>query len=787
MRFFARLPGGACLLVVAGVLAAEAAPAPAATPVQVSTAAVTGVPLSEIAPQAESVSINLQDMDRQLSSDVTLSQIQNDLPVFRREFNARFEETSQILSSQTSLEILRGMEKNWRDMENDLKTWEGELARRATQFDQEIASLDPLRDTWTQTLNDAQSAQAPPTLIATIQNVLTSIGLTRARMEKGRGGILTLQNRVGEEEARAMRMISALQQAQREALDHLFVRDSPVIWNTPAFSRSNQTLLEQSQGSFHTQARELSAYVERRGQRVLIHLLVFGLLLAICFRARRQIQRSNFEASERQDAARIFETPITAAGLLALIASVWIYPHAPRMIWAFLSALAMIPAVLILRRLVERRWHPLLYALVVFYFVDQVRQLVASLPLLARALFLAEMTAGFLILVWHLLRKEEGSAGYSKAMSILTQIGAGIFAVSAIAVAVGYVNLANLLGHALLGSAYWAVILYGLIRLLELLWAMTLVAAPLTRLSMVREDHTLFWQRGRFVLEGAAICLWVLHVLGLLALRQPLLEYWGRLWVFVISLGSIKFTVGNLISFGITLWAAFMVSRFIRFVLQEEVYSRFELGQGLPYAISTTLHYSILAGGFLLAIAALGVDMTKFTILAGAFGVGVGFGTQNIINNFVSGLILLFERPVKVGDMIQIADASGVVQRIGIRATIIRTATDSDVIVPNANLISNEVINWTLTDRQRRADIPVSVAGGTDPQHVIELLQHVAAAHPLVSKNPPPQATLEKLSTDEVTFTLRVWTPHYRDLPKLRSDLTVAIHTALASEKVAVH
>jgi small-conductance mechanosensitive channel len=141
----------------------------------------------------------------------------------------------------------------------------------------------------------------------------------------------------------------------------------------------------------------------------------------------------------------------------------------------------------------------------------------------------------------------------------------------------------------------------------------------------------------------------------------------------------------------ITVWASFLISKFLRFLLEEDVCHHFNLVRGIPYAISTMLHYVILLLGFFVALGALGVDLTKLTILAGAFSVGIGFGLQNVINNFVSGLILLFERPIKVGDVIEVGGHVGEVSRIGIRASVIRTADDSEIIVPNGALISSQV------------------------------------------------------------------------------------------------
>jgi small-conductance mechanosensitive channel len=139
--------------------------------------------------------------------------------------------------------------------------------------------------------------------------------------------------------------------------------------------------------------------------------------------------------------------------------------------------------------------------------------------------------------------------------------------------------------------------------------------------------------------------------------------------------------------------------------------------------------------GFFVGLAVLGVDLTKVTILAGAFTVGVGFGLQTVINNFVSGLILLFERPIKVGDTIQIDTDIGEVRRIGIRACIIRTADGSEVIVPNGEIIANKVTNWTGSDRYRAIEVPITIARGVTPQQVIGVLQRTRRNSPASPKN----------------------------------------------------
>jgi small-conductance mechanosensitive channel len=224
----------------------------------------------------------------------------------------------------------------------------------------------------------------------------------------------------------------------------------------------------------------------------------------------------------------------------------------------------------------------------------------------------------------------------------------------------------------------------------------------------------------------------------------------------------------------------------VQFLLNEDIYPRAHLRRGLPYAISRTFHYAILVGGFLMAVAALGFDMTKFTILAGAFTVGVGFGLQNIFNNFVSGLILLFERPVQVGDIIQMDDATGVVDRIGIRASIVRTGSGSEIIVPNGKLISERVINWTLSNHRRSIEIPVAVSHGASPKLVIEVMNAAASAHPKVSRSPPPQTLLTRMGPEWLGFELRAWIEDIEDWIEVRSDISITVSEALANANIAL-
>ena len=203
--------------------------------------------------------------------------------------------------------------------------------------------------------------------------------------------------------------------------------------------------------------------------------------------------------------------------------------------------------------------------------------------------------------------------------------------------------------------------------------------------------------------------------------------------------------------------ATLVLSAVTGFVLDREVFPRLALRPGVGYAIATFTRWVILIVGTLLALAALGIDTTKLTLVAGALSVGIGFGLQHVVNNFASGLILIVERPVSVGDLVEIGPLIGEIRRIGIRSSSLRTMQGAEVIVPNSDLTSKEVVNWTRSDRQRRYDIDISVAHGSPPEQVMRLLVEAAREVPEIMADPPPLAVFKGFGASSLDFRLLAW------------------------------
>lgn len=242
---------------------------------------------------------------------------------------------------------------------------------------------------------------------------------------------------------------------------------------------------------------------------------------------------------------------------------------------------------------------------------------------------------------------------------------------------------------------------------------------------------------------------------------------------------SILLTVGMI-------YIVLITSKGIQKILMDSIFPRYRMEFGVQLSIQRLIHYFVLVVGFIILLNILGFELTQLTILGGALGVGIGFGLQAIVNNFASGLILLFERPIKVGDTVEIGNEFGEVKKLGLRATIVSTFDNAEIVIPNSDLITTPVTNWTLSGRQARVKVPVGVAYGSDIQKVLEILLTCAKEHPLVLTQPQPRALFLAFGASSLDFELRVWTPDFSDRRQLQSELNQEIESEFSLAGVEI-
>ena len=246
-------------------------------------------------------------------------------------------------------------------------------------------------------------------------------------------------------------------------------------------------------------------------------------------------------------------------------------------------------------------------------------------------------------------------------------------------------------------------------------------------------------------------------------------------------------TIGSILLLLILFASVIIIERIVQKQLIRRFLSRTKLQSSLQFGLSRIIGYTLIAVGFYVAFQLVGVDLSSLAIIAVSLGVGVGFGLQNIINNFVSGIIILAERPISIGDRIEVAGVAGRVTKMQLRSTTVVTNDNITMIVPNADFISNTVTNWSHGDPKVRIRVPVGVAYGSDLKLLQQLLLEAAGEHPKALRDPSPVVLFNEFGDNSLNFELGVWTQEMTAAPiHFTSEMNFIIEQKLRENDIEI-
>jgi potassium-dependent mechanosensitive channel len=765
------------------------APAPPAKP---TAAPATSQPVAgAIAPpdiplEADRLLTVLRGLEERMAPTPAFLAIETGLPTIAQRIADAQLETKAHLAAESSLTALTNLADLWSGMQRDLKAWADQLRAWATEVGTVVDQLEDLTDKWTRSREEARRTQAPPALIKRVDEALTAIAAVRKTAAGRRAALLTLQVKVGEQLAAAQNASVQVGQATATDVSILLRQDRPPIWrawrDAPPLSDLPAGLVRDSAAP---QLAVLARFVADRARAVALQAVLFLALVAFALSARGQA-RAWAAAGTVDPMLRVLDYPVSTALIVTLMLSNWIYVRQPMIAVNVIGVVLLVPITRILRGVTEQGTGAVIWVPAVFYVLNRVRDFaLLNAPVVEQTVVLLVGGGGAAAILWLRHRRVRMIGSYTVPEPLVWLL-AGALAVSCLFGAFGYMRLARLLNGGILRSAYTALALYAGWVVALGVFAYLLRVRPLSRLHMVTRYRGLIERRAATLLWWVAAVAWLRASLEWFFLLDDAESLLLAVLDYQVTRGFVSISLGDLLALVATIWGAFLLSRFVRVALEEDVYPRLPMGRGVPYSMSSLLHYMILLLGFVVAIGALGVDLNRMTLLTGAFGVGVGFGLQTVVNNFVSGLILLVERPIQIGDAIQMTGLDGEVRRIGIRSTMVHTWQGAEVIVPNATLISGNLINWTLAERTRRLDLPINVAYGHDPQHVIELLVETAASVEGVLGKPAPVAFFQGFGDSALNFELRAWTDRFEEWGSIRSQMAVAVNNRLKAEGIVI-
>ena len=774
------------LLSVSGFAAEENAPdAPkTAAPTPPPPNPPADIPLADIAARAAEESELISSLTRDAVPSAQFESIAKSLPELSEKIDAQLAATKTTLEAEPILDTLQSLQLLWLREQAATSALMSTLTQQATKLQDGLKQLAELQKTWTNTRASAEKSKAPEPILQQIAATLTAIAAAQAKLQTERAAILNLQIRVARELTKCGTVLTQIGQHQQKAVAGIFVPDSEPIWRTELWSKAIDAVPEHVKKVGLANWSEIVRYIRAPREGAALHAAAFIVLALLFAAARRKLDGWNKSGAPIPSELAVFERPYGAALAIVAVYATWPFFELLTAVRQLLYIVALVPLIRLVQPVVSSAVASGINALALLFAIETLRQAFGGIRFIGQAILVAETFAVIAALI--LLRGEYRRVMAERAESsllILLKLGRYLLIIlltfSLLAGAAGYLRLARLLTPGILVGGILALVAVAFLRVGAGVVALAFRVWPLRLLQLVEHHGELLTRRIYRFLVWGSIFGWAARYLIYLGLLDPTWGFVESVLTAKIERGTISITPGNILEFFLTVWLSYLLSRFLRFALQEDFYPRIDLAPGLSYAISSLLNYIILALGFVAALALLGVDFSKVSVLAGALGVGIGFGLQSIVSNFVSGLILLFERPIHVGDMVAVGELQGTVRRIGIRASVIQTLAGADLVVPNSELVTETVTNWTLSDRLRRVDLPVRVNEGADPNKVIELLEQVARARPEVLSEPAPLALLIGYDDSSINFELRAWTKEFHNWERVRSDLSVAVFDAV--------
>jgi len=694
------------------------------------------------------------------------------------------------------LQILDG-----RSLNNKRSLWRGYQKKTKSQIDQLRGFLDNLGGTktrieeeavlWRNTLENIDTSVVDSVTLETIEGIILLSDSINQTIVTRTNEVLSLQNQLTAYDVEINDLIERINTLLIQREGEILSKTHPSLFELDYSSPDQWWAGEYLQLFFEEERGVLETYYQNN-QRAFISFLGFLLLLlGFFFYLKNRVKEIIPEnpTISQYGLKRILSRPASVALTLGIFSAGLFFKNQPPIIVDLTIIILVIPLLDIGFHISKKRGYPYLAVFGVLSLLRFLNDILPPEMLLHR--FILLVAAGLeVIFLYRLIRLMRTEAFSSKLLQqfILLLINFHLIAafIGLAANLLGYLNLAD--------TAIDTAINNTLVGLLLVISATTLIGLIqlgidgrlFGQLNFVRNRSKQLKSQTVKVIMFLATLVWLDAIIRTLGIGKNFYTWMGDVLSREISLGDISFTLGKVLLFFLVIWLSIIISRFIRYVLEDDVLSRMTLKKGVPRMISSVITYALITIGVLLAVNAVGIPLNQLTIIFSAFSVGIGFGLQNVVNNFVSGIILLFERPVQIGDTVEVGGLIGTVSSMGIRSSHIRTFDGAEVIVPNGHLISNEVTNWTLNDKRRRIEIIAGVAYGSDVHKVQELLLDIINQHPDIIKIPKPIVLFNNMSESSLDFRMLFWTDKFDDWIRIRSEVIFLVHDTLYREGISI-
>ena len=755
------------------------------------TILVKAIPLSVITDSIEKAFDKIKNIENDLLPDPELADFDS---LYNLAFHRLETEKTKILDKddQSSIRKIDEALGEWKRHSDDLTSFKDNVNNRIKILEDDGFEVKVLIQTWELTLKSARDGGLPAGVLTNVSDLISRTKVLKREINVEKTEAFRKQNKITELLLLVDEVNDYLKENRQKLQSDYLRKDSPFIWAAVDSTASPSLLKTELKKAAKNNLNSITTFYAANEGMLIFHLIIFILLWVAFYFLHKQA--NTIEGIEENEYISQSRFVISRYGISALIISlfisIWLYPVMLTSVNDLIQLLYILIAIYFLPLYVNKKLKHILYAILILFFFNQIQVFLPGKSFFSRLNLLAEGIIAAWI-VFKMVSKDYIVAADLKRRNwgILLKIAPFFFIFLGVAITgnvFGFVNLSLLLTNTVVNALFNLIILILVIMVVNRTITILLRTPFMQSSNIIKKDLPLVEKRITLIIQIIGVFLWLRSILVLIGVNDAVGAWFTELISTTWTIGdNSKIELGGIINFFLAIFITVISYKVTNALLNDELYPRVRLPRGVPGAISMIVGYLIAGYGFFIAITVAGVDLSSFGLIAGALGVGIGFGLQGIVANFIAGIVIAFERPVQVGDTIEIDTVMGDVLSIGVRSVTIRTFSGSEVIVPNSSLIINDVINWTLTDRRKRRDINVSVAYGTDPHVVLELLKKVANDHPDVLKVPAPWALFDGFGDSSLDFRIRIWTTMDNGVTT-KSEVAINIYDALADAGIEI-
>jgi small-conductance mechanosensitive channel len=716
------------------------------------------------------------------------------LPEYVKFIQQQIKLTDNFVKSNPNRQKINNQIKKWNGFDEHLTQWESQLDQYSERNIKILERVKINEQIWKLTYENIRDQNIPKEVARRVKETYDDTSDLHKQIVSKNNDYLILESRINKQKLDIAAAIERLEKLKESEIYGLFYLRHEPLWKSDYSDLSKQSDQAERGTEFDQNITESIKYAKYNFSRIFRYLFYVALFVFLIRWIRRIFEKYPYDDPDK-NLIKARDTMVNQSMQVIIFTSLlgltYFLENRPTLLNDILHLLILVASIPLVRPFMRGSYKNILYFVILIFIMDTVKTYIWFSSLQYRLYLMLEAVLVILLLYWYGFRnmralkfKEHFFGALLLGLAPLFQLIALISIVSNL---LGYTNLTDLTLKISTKTGVYAVISYALFLVLGGISIGIIHNHFESREMGDSPQKKVIERKSLNVNRFIVVVFWLLIILSIIDMLTPLNQYLLDILTEPYVFGSITITVGDILTFLLILTVSFMVTSMVSFFIDSGQFkSRYvKLPKGIPAAISLVIRYFIIATGIILALSSLGVDLSKFNLMAGALGLGIGFGLQNVISNFVSGLILVFERPILVGDTVEVNNLMGTVKRIGVRSSNISTFDGAEVVVPNSNLISNDLINWTLSSNLKRIEILIGVAYGTNPNEVLKILKDVVHEAENVLKQPEPQILFSDFGDSSLNFRVRFWVPFERGL-QAKSDISIAIYNAFEEKKIEI-